>query len=48
MADVHTKFCESLQEWTTYCTCDDGQPCGLLYAQDVHEDRAEHEARDER
>ena len=46
MADTHLTYCESLQEWTTHCTCDEGLPCADRAA-DMDADRVEHTARDE-
>ena len=46
MADAHLTYCESLGEWSTRCTCDEGFPCADI-AREIAEDRAEHEARDE-
>ena len=43
---THLTYCESLGEWTTACSCDEGVPCAD-YQLDVALDRAEHTARDE-
>ena len=45
MADAHLTYCESLQEWTTCCTCDEGLPCADV-AREVDLDRAEHYERE--
>jgi len=45
VADTHLTYCESLQEWTTRCTCDEGLPCADV-AREMDLDRAEHYERE--
>ena len=46
MTHVDLTYCESLQEWTTFCTCGEGVPC-IERLRDADEDRIEHERKDD-